>query len=360
MKSSSLHALARAAALTAMLLLPASSAFSADDAGIPQALGGSTPAAAPASCPIFDPAQMCALACTCSCPGGITIPAAPAGAPSAGGSPHAGYHSPGMFGIHHGAELPDDSLNVPTAMVDRPLLLPKGVTQPELGAIFYNDSLNTASPVNERLSISSQTSLSDRLQFGGNISVSIRPRVVLDSIFTTTQYSIKGGPDSNGPATSPMVNARFDAGLRHSVCGDGGSAFSGGLGFPAKFKLNPHLALVSGRTSLMAYAYQDDVLGWDDKDCGTTLTLGVPVGLLATLGDTFNFAIRSGYRYLFGSGASTRFIPLAFDFTIVIAGQADVGVTLELPNALGTPADFDQTQTIWFEQRLYVFAQTRF
>jgi hypothetical protein len=304
----------------------------------------------------------------CACPNGATP--TPTAAP---GSAHASYHSMGTFGPRVAGTAPEN-IDYPSAFVDRPLILPSQLTQPELAVTLFNDSINTASSVNERIVLGSQTGFLDRWQAGLLVASTVRPRVSFDTLMLGGEWGVIQG---SGPAHGPprrdgqlgvQLNARLDAGVRHGACAPGiGNAFAGGLGAPLKLRLNPHLALISGRTTIAHFA--DDLLTWDAKSCdvttagathlGSTFTLGLPVGFQASLGDSVDFAVRTGYRQLFGSGLGTGFVPLGVDFAYVISGQADVGVSFDLPNALGSPSDLDRTQTQLFEQRLTVFAQTR-
>jgi hypothetical protein len=349
---------------------------SADDTGLPQTLGGPTPTTTiePPSTGIsgydpFSPVQACAQMCSCSCPAGASVtatpsaaalaaaanapngegvkhPAGPEGANSSG-SPHGSYrHGRGMYG-YSSMVASDETHGYPVSFVDRPLVLPSGITQPEFAVAFFNDFINTASPVNARIQLGSQTGVADGWQAGALVNLVTRPKVTIDSLMLTGHYALL-----------PQLSARLDVGARHAVCPGGlGNSFAGGVGLPFKLALNPHLALVSGRATVSSY--EEDLVTWDAKGCGSNFTLGVPIGVQASLAQDFNFSVRSGYRQLLGNGASTGFVPLSVDFAYVISGQADVGLSFVLPNALGAPADLDRAQSQRFEQRLTVFAQTR-
>jgi hypothetical protein len=321
-------------------------AHAEDTTGIPNALVGGAPPSAPAFHyqPATDPFQACQQACACNCPGGVVIPAVPAlseGAPAGGSSPHGhGTHGHGY------APLPDEPLNYPVPFVERPQILPEHFTQPELAVSFLNDSSNPDQTIRERLSLGFQNNFADRWQAGALVNVSIDPVVRLGSIYTNAQYGI-----------NPFMNARLDLGARRSLCNGGDAAFSGGVGLPIKYALNPHFALVSGRT--FTYALNDDLITWDVKSCQSVAAVGVPLGVLASFAENFDIGLRTGYRRLVGADTGTNFIPLSLDLAITVAKQADVGLSFELPNPLDTPTDPAKLETYAFERRFMIFAQTR-
>jgi hypothetical protein len=301
------------------------------------------------SCPApFDPFQACQQSCSCSCPGGIIIPAVPTSAIGPAAPSAAETASGGSFhGHHHGlATTPEEVVNYPIPFVDRPQLLPNGLTQPEFVSTFLNNTSVSDVDVRERLTLGFQNGFADRLQAGASVNIAIDPKISFGSVYGIIQY-----------AANPFMNARMDIGYRNKACDDGSGAFSGGLGLPIKYKFAPGLAVVSGRTT--TYGFVDDLVIWDVKGCHTGGMIGVPVGLLATWGESINFGLRTGYRRTIGANAGTSFIPLGFDFAVTLQRMADIGVTFEVPNPLNTPSDPEKIESYAFERRLFIYAQTR-
>ena len=263
-------------------------------------------------------------------------------------NPHGRYHKGAMSrGFPSYGEY-EELFNYPIPLVDRPLTLPEGLTQPEIIGQILGDASRPGSEIYERLSFAAQHGITDRWQLGATFNVRVDPRISLGSAYAIVQY-----------AANPFMNGRLDLGVRRIPCGAAeGNAFSGGFGLPIRYRLTPWLAAISGRP--YTYAFGENLLTWDIKECGTTATWGIPLGLLATFAENFNFGLRTGYRRLFGSSASANFIPLAFDFAMMIGRQADVGLTIELPNPLETPSDWDRQQPLVYERKLFIYGQTRF
>lgn len=258
---------------------------------------------------------------------------APAGDPSAAQPPPAAAQPAGTVS---GAPVTYTKDNYPGSFVDRPLILPMMMAQPE----FVVGIIHTSADTGEALNFAFDMGVMDKLQAGALLNFPVNPNADFGYFLVNGQYGI-----------NEMLNARLDIGA--SKQGDS-TGFTFGIGAPIKYKLNPMIALTSGRP--YAYGAGDDIIQMTIVSGAKVFLLVIPVGLLAQVHEMIAVGVRTGFRFQsvspdMGDSITSKYVPLAFDGMVNIIKMIDVGFTFELA---GNTDDYAGTQNI------SIWAQARF
>jgi hypothetical protein len=253
----------------------------------------------------------------------------------------------------------------PASRVERPLLLPPLVFEPQIGVGVTNvDNGGNG----ETLSFGVDAGVVKRLQLGLFFDFPLDP----NADFGTFLFDVQLG-------LHKMVNLRFDVGAeRFSVRlgqlgGTTKDGFVAAVGVPVKIKLHRMLAFVSSDSSARGFGPQPLQASKDGKTSaygagvifsndlvalwvadtgsagiGSTSLFGalmLPVGFIFQPHDRISFGVRSGYRlaffHTFGDGAPSRtplvhYVPLALDLVVNPIRQLDLGFTAFLFGFVGS------------------------
>lgn len=248
----------------------------------------------------------------------------------------------------------------PPSYVERPLVLPERMGQPDLSLGITNYRTGGTTETGTDLNIGFDAGVLPRLQTGLMLNLPLSPQGGFGMLVGDVQYSL-----------ASFANLRFDVGaakLTQAMPAAGNqiaiqdtTGFVWGAGIPMKWKLGERVAVTSGRSYALAFGTPSKTNGYlttsDDivtmtsgsfttpggTISSTVWTFGLPVGILAQVHDRIGVGVRSGFRVLRANRmADDTAVPLAFDLMIHPTSPFDLGFTFELP---GWTSDYGAIKT---------------
>ena len=230
----------------------------------------------------------------------------------------------------------------PAAAIDRPLTLPEDTVELSLLAASSSDS-GTSTGGSAALGV--ELGVGDG-QAGIAVAVPAIPGFGFGSVVGSASYLI-----------DPRLAFRVDLAFDHSQ-GDVGrpnfNFYALGGGLPAKLKLSPELALITGRVGAMGFAHfanlsvggvgfyrgaslpfegADLVVYTKQEDAGSQLMLQLPLGLVYQPARFLAITARAGYQVMIvtsGDGVTRHFLPLGLEAVVSAGRSVDVGASFGL------------------------------
>ena len=232
----------------------------------------------------------------------------------------------------------------PLALIDRPLLLPRFMSEPSAEIAMTNFSGGSSAGA---VALGFDIGLSRRYALGLLIDVPFYPNANFGEAVLNSEIRL-----------NRFLNLRIDVGVQHpfrtSTVFDNQSSWGAilGLGLPFKLKLHRMFALVSGSSDARGfgpslflasarqkvyttgYLMTNDLIAVAVQTDGTVAgAFSIPVGVLFAPHPRFSLTLRSGYRLSFLSGgrAPVHYVPIALDAQVTVVRSFDVGVSAVLP-----------------------------
>ena len=245
----------------------------------------------------------------------------------------------------------------PTALIDRPLILPQGKAEFGVLGNLSNWSVANDSVTGEAGVLDAEIGLG-KAQLGLALALPLNPGFGFGSVFGSAAFAI-----------APHGAIRLDFGLDHIGLNGGGASSSGssniisfGLGAPFRVGLAQNVSFVSGSVGAMNVAHFTNVgnngtgayvgagglmfngadliaLNLATEGDGKQLAVNLPLGVLIQAAPQFSVTLHAGYEGLFnlGNGGGTEhFLPVGVDAVFSTPGGADIGASFSLAGALGT------------------------
>jgi hypothetical protein len=222
----------------------------------------------------------------------------------------------------------------PTSFVERPLVLPPMLMQPEFNVGIQNASIAGQSATGESLNFGFDMGVIDKVQAGVLLTFPVNPNADFGSFVIGGQYNVMD-----------FLNARVDLGA--AKLGDS-TGFTFGIGAPVKYKVSPMVALTSGRP--YSYGFSYDIITFAFINGAKAGILTLPVGVLVQPHEMIGLQLRTGVRVGFADASGTA-VPLGIDAMVNIIKIIDVGVSFDLA---GSTDDYAASKTvgIWAQARL--------
>jgi hypothetical protein len=272
----------------------------------------------------------------------------------------------------------------PTALIDRPMILPSRMTQVAAGVGLTNYSPPDTVYPNDGatallLSLGADVGITRRIQLGAFLSLPMYPQPQFDTFVANLQVGLTG-----------WLNLRVDVGAKrvdgfgdYSANSFAKSGFLAGLGLPIRRKLNRMFAFVSGSPSAYGFGNQplvmrqqhpyyeylgggfinsSDLLAIWASDTYVIGALTLPIGFLFQPIPQLVFGWHLAYRFAFtqdalGETHQAHAVPLRLDVAVTLR-HIDVGF---IATILGTFQDPYAGEIGWGGAQQYDFyVQGRF
>jgi hypothetical protein len=246
----------------------------------------------------------------------------------------------------------------PTALIDRPLTLPRGAVEVNALVNYSDWNEDGGSATGESGVLGIEIGATRDVQIGFAAALPLNPGFGFGSLVGSVLVNL-------GPAA-----AHFAAGYERlgvvGVSSGGGAPTSdsfgllfGSVGVPVKLRLAPGIAFVSGTTSAFKYAFPVNLgavgVGVYEGgaincfSCGDLVTVAhatsggngalvnvnVPIGLLFQVAEPLSVTLFTGYHAVFevggNSSESIHFIPIGVEAVLSPSAGGEFGVSFMLP-----------------------------
>jgi hypothetical protein len=247
------------------------------------------------------------------------------------------------------AEPPVHGRDFPRSLIDRPLILPTNFLEVSLLGNLSNEGAGTSGAA---------TALgvevgSGEGQAGLAVALPVNPDFGFGSVAGSLAYSL-----------TRQAAFRIDLGFDHSQGHDGRADtnfYYGAVGLPAKVRLSPWLALVSGRVGAIDFAHfvnlndgggsgfyqgagqnafsSSNLLTFTKQEDGPTqIGVNLPAGLLIQVADSLALTLRAGYEVIISTstGDTKHFLPVGLEAVYSPTRDFDLGASFSLPGPIAT------------------------
>ena len=220
----------------------------------------------------------------------------------------------------------------PVSEVERPLILPGGMTQLALlpRLLFVPGTTFTAGPISITSGSSTLFGLGaavdygfgDNMQFGIFGDYQLSSPSNFNGVTANFQYGL-----------SENANVRIDAGILHG----GSTNFIAGVGVPLKYKIGNGLAFASGRP--FSYDFADDIFRIN-TGTPTMIMLHAPLGLVFDPAENVSLFLQTGYQMTLVSSTSTSSFPTAVEIQFTPMSNLDLAAEFAVPGSTSNGAGF--------------------
>jgi len=223
----------------------------------------------------------------------------------------------------------------PGTFIDRPLVLPPGMFQPQAGWELLG--FRGGGPTQNSVVFAADVGVFPGAQIGASAVLAEAPNLDFDRIAARGVFALH-----------PLAALRLDTSYYrfHSTPDEHG--YASGIGLAIRVPLVPGtLALISGRSvalrpigrTLDERHFADDLFTLDLNHSNVTATVGFPIGLELQPVAPLALVLHSGYRHGFGGGSYDEdWIPVGLD-ALINLGPVDLIGSAELPGNLRGHAD---------------------
>ena len=224
----------------------------------------------------------------------------------------------------------------PGAFIERPLVLPAGAVQPQLG--WELAGYRAGGPVQNGLWLGADAGVAGFLQIGVAAVLTEAPDLGFDRATARGLFSLH-----------PDAAIRLDTSVyRFRGVGSTEYGYASGIGLSLRLPVvRGVLSLISGRAfglppiarTLDEAHFADDLFTLDLNHSNVTATVGLPVGLQLQATEEVALLLRSGFRHGFGGGNyDENWVPVGVDVLFNLSPVDLIG-SAELPGNLRTHAD---------------------
>jgi hypothetical protein len=246
--------------------------------------------------------------------------------------------------------LPFAALAEPVALIDRPLVLPRGAFELNLMGNITNEDTAATSLTGEVLGLGLEFGLGNA-QFGIAGALPVNPGFGVGSLLASAAFAL-----------APRTALRLDFGVEHfgvnGAAGGSGTLVYGAIGVPFQVRLSRSVSLVSGRVGALRFAHfsnvgtggvgvytgasaapfeSSDLITITNELNGSSLiTLNAPIGFLLQVAEPFAITLRSGVEVFIptSGGDPAAFLPIGID-AVLSAGPLDIGASFSLAGYVG-------------------------